>query len=50
MCSVKNGSDEHPNIMRKIIIITYISNIFIELGLSIWGELNYLIIAIIVMN
>ena len=40
MCSVKNGSDEHPNIMRKIIIITYICNIFIELGLSIWGGIE----------
>lgn len=40
MCSIKNGSDEHPNIMRKIIIVTYICNIFIELGLSIWGGIE----------
>jgi hypothetical protein len=40
MCSVKNGSDEHQYIMRKIIIITYICNIFIELGLSIWGGIE----------
>lgn len=40
MCSVKNGSDEHQFIMRKIIIITYICNIFIELALSIWGGIE----------
>tara|TARA_B100001094_G_scaffold332597_1_gene405383 strand:+ start:1277 stop:1771 length:495 start_codon:yes stop_codon:yes gene_type:complete len=40
MCSVKNGSDQHQYIMRKIIIITYIWNIFIELGLSIWGGIE----------